>query len=239
MISETQAQEITAYLLEQKLPLDILMEIQDHIISQISDLEREQSLSFKEAFQMAKDSWRSELRPYWNGSWDLEDRNDLVRNFEKSVFKEIGWKSVKYTLGIMMILVLLANIFSLEFYQNLFLIFSLTLISYTIIPIVYRWKTFRLPNKYYPKYMLTLYQNYVILPLSGAYFLFKFIEEYDKFAYSFYKLFYSFEWKLSYGLLLILTFVFFTALMFSIIAQKVYLKRIALVKPFLDKLSIV
>jgi hypothetical protein len=77
------------------------------------------------------------------------------------------------------------------------------------------------------------------LPLSGAYFLYKFIEEYDKLAYSFYKLFHSFEWKLSYGLLLILTFVFITALMFSIIAQKVYLKRIALVKPFLDKLSIV
>ena len=239
MINESQTQEITTYLLEQKLPLDILLEIQDHIISQISELEREENLSFEEAFVKAKDSWRSELRPYWNGSWDLEDRNDLVRNFEKSVFKDIGWKSAKYALGIMIILALLTNIFSLEFFQYLFLIFSIALILYTLIPIFYRWKTFRLPNKYYPKYTLTLYQNYVILPLAGAYFLFKFIVEYDKFAYSFYKLFHSFEWKLSYGLLLVLTFVFIMVLMFSSIAQKVYLKRIALVKPFLDKLSIV
>ena len=98
MVNATQLDEIRNYLLLQKLPIDILMEVQDHIITQIEDIQKTQDLDFDTAFAKAKDSWRKDLRPYWNGSWDLEDRNDLVRNFEKSIWVDFSKQSLKWGL---------------------------------------------------------------------------------------------------------------------------------------------
>ena len=47
MLSETQLSEIRNYLLSKKLPIDILIEVNDHFISQISDLQREENLGFE------------------------------------------------------------------------------------------------------------------------------------------------------------------------------------------------
>ena len=47
MFTETQLSEIRNYLLAKKLPIDILIEINDHFVSQILDLQREKKLSFE------------------------------------------------------------------------------------------------------------------------------------------------------------------------------------------------
>ena len=62
MITEIQLTEIRNYLLSKKLPIDILIEVNDHFISQISDLQRDENLSFEEAFEKVKDNWKEELR---------------------------------------------------------------------------------------------------------------------------------------------------------------------------------
>jgi hypothetical protein len=51
MITETQLTEIRNYLLAKKLPIDILIEVNDHFVSQILDLQREENLGFEEAFE--------------------------------------------------------------------------------------------------------------------------------------------------------------------------------------------
>jgi hypothetical protein len=63
-MTESQLTEIRNYLLSKKLPIDILIEVNDHFISQISDLQREENLSFEEAFEKTKLSWDKELKPY-------------------------------------------------------------------------------------------------------------------------------------------------------------------------------
>ena len=68
MFTEHQLTEIRNYLLSKKLPIDILIEVNDHFISQISDLLREENLSFEEAFEKTKLSWDKELKPYWRGN---------------------------------------------------------------------------------------------------------------------------------------------------------------------------
>jgi hypothetical protein len=73
MITETQLTEIRNYLLSKKLPIDILIEVNDHFISQISDLQRDENLTFEEAFEKVKESWGKELKPYWRGNLNLED----------------------------------------------------------------------------------------------------------------------------------------------------------------------
>ena len=57
MITEPQLTEIRNYLLAKKLPIDILIEVNDHFVSQISDLQREENLGFEEAFEKVKLKW--------------------------------------------------------------------------------------------------------------------------------------------------------------------------------------
>jgi hypothetical protein len=51
MITEPQLTEIRNYLLAKKLPIDILIEVNDHFVSQILDLQKEENLGFEEAFE--------------------------------------------------------------------------------------------------------------------------------------------------------------------------------------------
>ena len=60
-MTESQLTEIRNYLLSKKLPIDILIEVNDHIVSQISDLQREENLSFEEAFLKVKTRWNFEF----------------------------------------------------------------------------------------------------------------------------------------------------------------------------------
>ncbi|AQX11587.1 hypothetical protein BAX94_08205 [Elizabethkingia meningoseptica] len=59
---ENEDQKITTYLVDKKLPLDILLEVKDHMSDQISALESEKSLSFDEAFEQIKISWEQDLK---------------------------------------------------------------------------------------------------------------------------------------------------------------------------------
>ena len=57
MLSDNEQLKIQEYLLEQKLPLDILVEIEDHISCQIIELQKEKGLDFDDSiFTKQKDS---------------------------------------------------------------------------------------------------------------------------------------------------------------------------------------
>ena len=57
MITAPQLTEIRNYLLAKKLPIDILIEVNDHFVSQILDIQREENLGFEEAFEKVKLKW--------------------------------------------------------------------------------------------------------------------------------------------------------------------------------------
>ncbi|PUB33413.1 hypothetical protein C8J95_1034 [Elizabethkingia sp. YR214] len=59
---ENQEKKITDYLIEKRLPLDILLEVKDHMEDQIAVLESEQNLDFDEAFEQTKISWEKDLK---------------------------------------------------------------------------------------------------------------------------------------------------------------------------------
>ncbi|KUY25461.1 hypothetical protein [Elizabethkingia ursingii] len=59
---ENQEKKITDYLIEKRLPLDILLEVKDHMEDQIAALESEQNLDFDEAFGQTKTSWEKDLK---------------------------------------------------------------------------------------------------------------------------------------------------------------------------------
>ncbi|MFS4473851.1 hypothetical protein [Chryseobacterium sp. T20] len=61
MMTEAQENRITDYLVAQELSLDILVEIRDHMISQILDIQSHENINFEEAFSKVKESWKGEF----------------------------------------------------------------------------------------------------------------------------------------------------------------------------------
>ncbi|OCK52346.1 hypothetical protein BA768_12185 [Chryseobacterium sp. CBo1] len=69
MISAKQKLEIEKYLISKNLPLDILLEVKDHFLNQIDNLQIENKESFDAAFENTKEKWSEDLKQakYYNG----------------------------------------------------------------------------------------------------------------------------------------------------------------------------
>ena len=235
MITKPQLTEIRNYLLAKKLPVDILIEVNDHFVSQILDLQREENLGFEEAFEKTKLSWDKELKPYYKGDWDLQDKSKLLRTINKNNFYSLAKKSLAYTLSIIALLIILSQSINFEVYKYIFVFIIGIILSIPIINYFRNKENLSLPKKY-TKYILISIQEYTILNLSGIYFYFKFLVDGFKVA----KMFKDFLSVQNFDNFIFGTLVAF-ALLFvsflSIFSQKIYLSKIEKIKPFLKYLS--
>ena len=234
MITEPQLTEIRNYLLAKKLPIDILIEVNDHFVSQILDLQREENLGFEEAFEKTKLSWDKELKPYYKGDWDLQDKSKLLRTINKNNFYSLAKKSLAYTLSIIALLIILSQSINFEVYKYIFVFIIGIILSIPIINYFRNKENLSLPKKY-TKYILISIQEYTILNLSGIYFYFKFLVDGFKVARMF-KDFLSVQNfdNFLFGTLIAFALLFVSFL--SILSQKIYLSKIEKVKPFLKYL---
>ncbi|MDO5615263.1 MAG: hypothetical protein Q4G16_03675 [Cruoricaptor ignavus] len=236
MLTENQHTEIRNYLLSKKLPIDILMEVNDHFLSQINDLMNEKNLSFGEAFKETQLNWNKDLKLYWNGSADLEDKTDLARKVTREALQSVLNISTKTAV--------LGTLFTLGFVyllpKSIFVYALITLVlALLFLPSVYyfyRYKDFRLAKKY-DNYTLTYFQNYAV----GGTFLIvvssQILIRIHELSTHFYDLFHPLVFGWSLFLMLIGLFILFLSSVFIIIAQKKYLERIEKVKPFLKYLK--
>lgn len=62
MMTKAQEKQVTDYLIFQELPLDILVEIKDHMISQIADVQLRKNLNFEDAFLNVKNHGTENLK---------------------------------------------------------------------------------------------------------------------------------------------------------------------------------
>jgi hypothetical protein len=127
-MTESQLTEIRNYLLSKKLPIDILIEVNDHFISQISDVQREENLSFEESFEKTKENWKEELKTTVPFYVLANKDKGAITNFEKKIRKIENYNVLKTSLAISFIQLSLFFILS-NFYEvkklriYLFLIF--------------------------------------------------------------------------------------------------------------------
>jgi len=132
MITEQQLTEIRNYLLSKKLPIDILIEVNDHFVSQINDLQREENLNFEEAFEKTKENWKEELTLSWNGSIDTLDTSPFIRGVRQQLAIENLISASKYTILTISLIIISPLIFN----QNIFKYFCLlTFLSFSIFPL--------------------------------------------------------------------------------------------------------
>ena len=80
--------QIQKYLEDKQLPLDIYLEIEDHIISQIEELEHE-GIGFQEAFLQVKTKWKKELS-FQNFSFsDVKAVPKIVAKIRSTYMREL------------------------------------------------------------------------------------------------------------------------------------------------------
>ena len=132
MISAEQKLEIEKYLISKKLPIDILLEVKDHIISQVEEIKKDENLEFHLAFDSVKNAWQDELEMKSNHFLNIKAPNFVYR-----IMVESDKKVLKKSLYIVLIIQLLMAIFILkisnkEQFNWFYLIINLSLF---IIPI--------------------------------------------------------------------------------------------------------
>ncbi|WP_052248363.1 hypothetical protein [Chryseobacterium taiwanense] len=108
MISAEQRKEVRDYLLSKKIPIDILMELEDHFLSQI-DHTMIKNISFEKAFDEVKKIWQEdlELTKMYNGKEvvvfvkDIRDR-EMIKIFRKSLMVFFLMNVILFTLSKML-----------------------------------------------------------------------------------------------------------------------------------------
>lgn len=110
-MTENQHTEIVHYLISKKLSIDIIAEVYDHFVTQITALIAE-GHSFEEAFNKTQLTWSEDLKVYWNGSWDLDDKTDLERRMYKAQRK--AWLKASFFYSLKAGMVFFAILFLLS-----------------------------------------------------------------------------------------------------------------------------
>ena len=236
-MTEIQLTEIRNYLLAKKLPIDILIEVNDHFVSQILDLQREKNLGFEEAFEKVKESWKEDLRIVY--PWYVLNKTVYVEQtiFEKKIKqqndKEIIKTSIYVTLFV--IFIYFISLFQLD-YSKFKIIHRLLIIfigAFGILPVF----TNLIMNRFmytekYKNYKFSVFQWRTIASFSIVYFILLYVKPIDTVFKNIHVLHFSIENILK----IILFFSAFSILIYTGIYHFKLIKTVKKVKYFIKYL---
>ncbi|MDV4100494.1 hypothetical protein CMT19_05500 [Elizabethkingia anophelis] len=160
---ENQDKKITDYLIEKRLPLDIMLEVKDHMTDQIQDLEVSKNMTFDEAFSQAQLSWEEELK---TNRPSLTTYNEfLATPFVRKIYwqkrKSVIFRSVGFALCILILLILAATELDITSFRIVFI--AIVILS-TFTPVLYYiryFRVFRFTDKFANK--VSVYQREFIV----------------------------------------------------------------------------
>lgn len=191
MITQTQENSITDYLVSKQLSVDILVEIRDHMINQIMDLELEEKLDFEEAFSKVKESWKGEFVPvnYWMFF------STPIPFIAKKIIREKYNRLMKTSFlagilafGINILLIFISN--NQETYRILFRSFNalfLLILGAVWIMNFKIWKYMKTDFKYRGRCFYTMYQQNIGLMLICTISMFQITTKNGHYAYQFFR----------------------------------------------------
>ena len=239
MIIEQQESEIRNYLLSKKLPIDILIEVNDHFVSQINDLQREENLSYEDAFEKTKESWKDELKIEFSFFGDNESK--IIKRIKKKQNIEFLTKTLKIYLPFLISSFLLANFSNI----NIFKIFNTSIfIAVLVIPIIiqfYYFKDFQLA-KNYKKNQLNTMQSINSFGSIAIMYIFLFSKDLLKKSEQFFYIISGNYRRIldidqrNATLLCVMIYLIIFWFIFLILKQISFIKKVKEVKPFLKQL---
>lgn len=235
-MTDSQDKQIRDYLLEKNLAIDLLLEVQDHMIAQIIDLQKAKGLVFDEAFIEVQRNWYADLRfPKYKIQFDLQD----TTIFEKKIAEQnqivLFKKSLLGLAALTMLLFLSAQILSQVVFQYVFISLVILNISVPVFQYYKSYKNFRLIKKY-DNYKLTWTKESSKIALFNGAIFSSFIYNIKYHATAVYETLYSGLDGYNMITLFLFTFLFMMNI-YCFYMQNEYLKKIEMIKPFLKYLK--
>ncbi|MGE8534257.1 MAG: hypothetical protein ACN6OJ_06710 [Chryseobacterium sp.] len=236
MITEEQENKITDYLVAQQLSLDILVEIRDHMISQISDFQYKENISFEEAFLQIKESWSGEFKLvnyllFYPTTIPLIAKKIIQEKyaglFRKSLI--IGLLA----LGINLLLIFTAQ--NQEVYNIFFKLLNGSFLLGSVLILVFNykiWKYLKADFKYKGKSLYTMYQQNIGLLVVCASSMVQIVMKNGTYAYQFFREHNHSEVALTL-ITLIFPFILQTALVFAVFNFMEHKKNLVKMQEFL------
>lgn len=228
-------EKIRAYLLSKNLPIDLLVEVQDHLLSQIDELQKG-NMNFVEAFKTVKNSWFTELRfSKYKIQFDLNDRTYFEKKIKEELQIGILKKSFAVTFMLAIFVIISAQILSADYFNYVFLTMLMLVIATPLFQYFKNKKVFKLA-KNYDNYKLTLSQDATTISLitlgsTSTVFYNIFIHTDDIYETIKY-------WQLDLGLVTLILIVFLVMLnAYCFFAQRDYLEQMKKVQPYLKYLK--
>ncbi|NML68444.1 hypothetical protein HHL23_01315 [Chryseobacterium sp. RP-3-3] len=219
MMTETQENQVTDYLIFQQLPLDILLEIKDHMVSQILDVQINENLNFEDAFLKVKKSWDGEFKMVSYILFSPVKLPLIAKRIIKEKYKnllKISFIGGLISFGVNLLLIYLSK--NQEDYQMFFRLlngmFLLALVAVWLFNIKI-WKYMKADFKYKGTCFYTMYQKNVGLMVGSTAAMVQIVGKNGHYAYQFFRTQNTTE---IFGVLvtLIIPFVLQTAVIFTL-----------------------
>lgn len=186
-----QEQAITDYLILHQLPLDILLEVKDHMLSQVADIQAEENKSFKEAFHKTQKLWESEFRMTKYSLFYTEEIPVIFKKIVKAKNNHLLKKSVilgLISLAVSFVFIYLAG--DADHYTDFFRIQNGLFIVVPLMIWAFNYKMLkyiRYDHQYKGKLFYTIYQQNAALSLSAIGLMAQIIVKEGKYPYLFFR----------------------------------------------------
>ncbi|KUJ50532.1 hypothetical protein [Chryseobacterium sp. JAH] len=163
MITSAEEKQVDDYLILNKLPLDILLEVRDHMIAQISDLQLRENLDFEQSFFKTKIAWEPEFKMTKYALFYSEEIPLIFKKIAKAKYVNILRKALSVALISFIINLFFICLSSNE--ETFKLLFKIQNAFFIVVPIFllisnYKiWKYTKGDFKYRGKILYSTYQR--------------------------------------------------------------------------------
>ncbi len=180
MMTEFQNQEVSKYLSEKRLPLDLLYEVKDHMISQIYDLQKEENFSFEEAFEKAKISWQEELTMV-NENWFTQKKISILhKKIIDKRLKSFYTKSFVAVSVLFLFYFFVYKFYGVHYFSQLFVVVNVALLVFGLMYGIRNRKILNTTKKSY-SIKFSIYQRPSNILYMGVLYVFIFlVSNYEK-----------------------------------------------------------
>ncbi|MDV7699167.1 hypothetical protein N6B72_19790 [Chryseobacterium soli] len=166
MITEEQEKQIMDYLMSKNLTLDMLVEIKDHMLDQVTGIQETENISFEDAFSQVKESWGEEFTMtryfFYSGKIPVIAKKIIKTKYNGLLKKSLLIAMISFALNIL--LIYCSN--SQETYTIAFRILNSVFFITPIVVVALNYNNGKLMGrdyKYKGKLFYTLYQTNISL----------------------------------------------------------------------------
>lgn len=150
MLTTEENLQIRNYLLAKKLPWDILLEVEDHMKSQVSNVESDTGKGFDDAFAEVKASWEEELKSdkkYFT-TYNEFKSTPLVRKIFWAKRKQIIFKSILWGIPLILLLGIIAHNYSQDVFIKSAICLMVIISSVPFLYYLWNFRSFRFTDKF-------------------------------------------------------------------------------------------